>query len=561
MNEPIFINITHQGALTGIELTPQIIAQILGDVPGRVDKLDTCVEKLKRNIDGLVELNVALLGRMKALEHHSHLICTGDQNNEDAWHQTNEPMTTGGGSAAGIDPCPTRPAAQQPAQPVAAHAYTRDSEDTGDCAECGHGMADSVHVDAFPEVTAGMEAIMRGDPEPATDSPAKMRSVASALSYNGAPKEASAKHLLLWGAMRIEALERAQRKATAADGGAGEDEAQEIINRAYFGNPQQGDPARLANIVADLRARLAEAEAGADVQEAEIAEARKELKYAVEPILVEAVQLRSSIHTLRAKHDDLAKRLEAVTRGRDEALSGETKALADLATEREHVSALVATSVEQETCLAAANERAAESDACIGAFQDNVRDAVIDMMVKHGLDGSVDGSGSDGGWDDLTLAEVDIGLNRLGDALTEARAEADAARAELGSISQFQDRLRGIAIEACQKAGLIEDCDGSGCDSGDWQDLTAAEVRIGFNALLDLITDTKAEVAALKGRKVTLPLMFGEPERGDPPDAIACRKMYDDAIDECTKAIRAAGIEVSNGRPQAVGSGLKPFRM
>ena len=205
-----------------VEIDPTIIAQILGDVPGRVDKLDTCVEKLKRNIDGLVELNVALLGRMKALEHHSHLICTGDQNNEDAWHQTNEPMTTGGGSAAGIDPCPTRPAAQQPAQPVAAHAYTRDSEDTGDCAECGHGMADSVHVDAFPEVTAGMEAIMRGDPEPATDSPAKMRSVASALSYNGAPKEASAKHLLLWGAMRIEALERAQRKATAADGGAGE---------------------------------------------------------------------------------------------------------------------------------------------------------------------------------------------------------------------------------------------------------------------------------------------------------------------------------------------------
>jgi hypothetical protein len=151
MNEPIFINITHQGALTGIELTPQILAQILGDVPGRLAKLEQLAHQHPHMTVGplAVPSNITI----------PHL-------------------NTGSMSTLHVGPGLAPLQAQQPAQPVTTE-----------------------------------------------DSPAKMRSVASALSYNEAPKEASAKHLLLWGAMRIEALERAQRKTTAADGGAGEAES------------------------------------------------------------------------------------------------------------------------------------------------------------------------------------------------------------------------------------------------------------------------------------------------------------------------------------------------
>ena len=72
-----------------IYITPDIAARITADASARVE---------------------ALAKRLEALEHHTHLICTSDDSgDEDAWHQTNEPMITGGGSAAGIDPCPAKP--------------------------------------------------------------------------------------------------------------------------------------------------------------------------------------------------------------------------------------------------------------------------------------------------------------------------------------------------------------------------------------------------------------------------------------------------------------------
>lgn len=53
----------------------------------------------------------------------------------------------------------------------------------------------------------------------------------------------------------------------------------------------------------------------------------------------------------------------------------------------------------------------------------------------------------------------------------------------------------------------------------------------------------KAELAAMKARKVKLPLMYGEANKGDPPDIAHGWKMYDDAIEACAKAIRAAGVD------------------
>lgn len=61
----------------------------------------------------------------------------------------------------------------------------------------------------------------------------------------------------------------------------------------------------------------------------------------------------------------------------------------------------------------------------------------------------------------------------------------------------------------------------------------------------------KQEAAALRARKVKLPLMFGEPNKGDPPDIAHGWKMYDDAIDACADAIRAAGVGVEESKESA----------
>lgn len=179
---------------------------------------------------------------------------------------------------------------------------------------------------------------------------------------------------------------------------------------------------------------------------------------------------------------------------------------------------LVEQNAKYKADLAAMTERAekaeandAEINACIAAFQDRVRDAVIDMMVAHNLNDDVDGSGSDGGWDDLTLAEVCIGLNRLGDALVAARADADALRAE-------RDHERELANDARAALKTREN-----------RDSTLATLEIAHAKLM-------AERDALKARKVKLPAIV----------AACSLRALDDAYEaaDVMDAIRAAGIEV-----------------
>lgn len=55
----------------------------------------------------------------------------------------------------------------------------------------------------------------------------------------------------------------------------------------------------------------------------------------------------------------------------------------------------------------------------IRRFQDDVRDLILSRLESVGIHADIDGSGSDGGWSELTLSEISQGFNHLIEALYE----------------------------------------------------------------------------------------------------------------------------------------------
>lgn len=145
-------------------------------------------------------------------------------------------------------------------------------------------------------------------------------------------------------------------------------------------------------------------------------------------------------------------------------------------------------------------------------------------------------------------------VSRVADRKAKDEAEADCQKVCEQNVLAWKerDRFRDILMTVCE-ALEIPRCEDGPCDDanaytkaidGFFQDehvKAIAEQRDAARAEADA---AKAEVSALKERAVALPLMFGEPDKGIPADMAHGWKMYDDAIEECTKAIRAAGVKV-----------------
>jgi predicted nucleic acid-binding Zn-ribbon protein len=163
-----------------------------------------------------------------------------------------------------------------------------------------------------------------------------------------------------------------------------------------------------------------------------------------------------------------------------------------------------------------------------------------------------------------TLRQKNAEIERLHRENIEAQAERDRLAAELAEARSSLEAQRASNERARKRYDYAHPA-----EAGKWPDRTdmvlwlmkeyddMAKERIAAKA--DAVglrehgcameserDEARAELAALKGRKVKLPLMYGEPNKGDPPDMAHGWKMHDDAIEACADAIRAAGVEVES---------------
>jgi hypothetical protein len=132
---------------------------------------------------------------------------------------------------------------------------------------------------------------------------------------------------------------------------------------------------------------------------------------------------------------------------------------------------------------------------------------------------------------DAKLAEVESAAHDICDTLRASRDYSEMADGVSGKLP-LSERIAQAKVMA-EEMDRVNDS---------YKDMYDAKVK----AMAERDA-ARAELAEAKARKfvVTMPLMFGEPDRGTPPDMAHGWKMYDDAIEECAKAIRAAGGEVS----------------
>lgn len=68
-------------------------------------------------------------------------------------------------------------------------------------------------------------------------------------------------------------------------------------------------------------------------------------------------------------------------------------------------------------------------------------------------------------------------------------------------IGEFQDKVRGILVDAVNSAGGKGDrIDGGGCDSGYWPDFTLSELQQAVGMLEDIIADLRSSWIACSDR-------------------------------------------------------------
>ncbi len=95
--------------------------------------------------------------------------------------------------------------------------------------------------------------------------------------------------------------------------------------------------------------------------------------------------------------------------------------------------------------IASLREQINETDEQIRYHQDTLRAWLMKQLAQIGLDDYIDGSGSDGDWDDLTRSEVMQAVNRLVEEITEQRLEL--VHASKASRDVFGERHRQINAE------------------------------------------------------------------------------------------------------------------
>jgi hypothetical protein len=453
MNEPIRIAVVkYDDSCNVIEITPEIARQIVALV---------CMDDLRRMAEE-TEI-VAMAKRIENLERGMAQV----EDIREAWR-------------SGL--------AQQPAQPVAAHAYERDSEDTGDCAECGRGVADSVYVDAFPEVTEGIEAIMRGDPEPATaaDGGAGEEATVQAL-VDGMKKNTGTMHGMAIGALAAIRAGKVPGVATTDERWHGTVLAS--IEMAYaalgapIGDPDDRDPAYIGEAVVkqlDAERRL-------------LAAVRQELT----AMTVVAQGWRRDTQSMEKERDEAQGLIHFAEESGNAIQQERDKALADLATAAQElggfqqgpfegsgvangIRALSMRCAAVERDLAAANERAARMETMWRNGQEREREMNRAAQFQANADKERERSDAmeRAGAEQARRADENL------EALRQARAEADAARAEVA-------KLRGAMLSALEATNARL----SGDEDTEFICMGADEIRIHIGKL-------KAEVAAMKGRKV-----------------------------------------------------------
>jgi hypothetical protein len=159
--------------------------------------------------------------------------------------------------------------------------------------------------------------------------------------------------------------------------------------------------------------------------------------------------------------------------------------------------------------------------------------------------------------DDASAAEYAHALAMAGKQIAALRAQLDeanhwrhnyadavkAVQAEMKAEVERTTRERDIAM--CGNDLLIKERDQLKAEVAELERMLLSQEKHAITVHDKLIKErdeARAELAALKGRKVKLPLMYGESNKGDPPDMAHGWKMHDDAIEACADAIRAAGI-------------------
>lgn len=218
-----------------------------------------------------------LAKRVEALEHHTHLICTGDKDDEDAWHQTNEPMTTNGGDAAGIDPCP---------EPFLGAAHQSELELAHKPVDAGP----AVDLNAMCEA-ASDEPYGKSIPQPQVDASAAIEGL----------------RCVPWGVLAYSTAEAQLALIRAGK-----------VPGVWYNQEIATEKNALRHEVSQLRAQLAEYEANAQLRDREEAACRAALKRAgVNAMLVESVPLSDSIQRLANELAEATAKLDYANRERD----------------------------------------------------------------------------------------------------------------------------------------------------------------------------------------------------------------------------------------------------
>lgn len=109
-----------------------------------------------------------------------------------------------------------------------------------------------------------------------------------------------------------------------------------------------------------------------------------------------------------------------------------------------------------------------EHDKEIGAFQDEVRNLVI--QLSGASDASIDGKGSDAGWQEFTLSEISQGFNHITDQLStltkengQAVAACDIMRWSLGMDSPWPVlEILQVSCDWLKHLAEVHDCDHHG---------------------------------------------------------------------------------------------------